>query len=155
MDIRKIKQLIQLLEETDVGELEVHEGEESVRISRMGHHAAASVQPMVMQTHPITQPQVVSPEAMPSEGLSKTQPTLPTGHQVKAPMVGTVYFSPSPEAAPFITIGQRVEIGTPLCIIEAMKMFNEIEADKAGIVKCALVENGQPVEFGQPLFIIE
>lgn len=154
MDIRKIKQLIQLLEETDVAEIEVREGEESVRISRMSHRNPG--QSPVFQTQMVPQPMMNVPSA--AHGIPTTQaPQQETllGHQVTAPMVGTVYFSPSPEAPPFVTVGQRVEVGATICIIEAMKMFNEIESDKAGIVKQILVQNGQPVEFGQPLFIIE
>lgn len=149
MDIRKIKKLIELLEESGIAEIEIKEGEESVRISR---HAAAA--PVVMQPVP-------APRQDNATVISVTQeteapaPKVPTGHVVKSPMVGTFYRAPSPGAKPFTEVGQRVEVGDTLCIIEAMKMLNQIEADKAGVVAAILVENGQPVEYGQPLFIIE
>lgn len=151
MDIRKLKQLIQMLEETDVTEIEIHEGEESVRISRLNH--GVMTQPMLMpqfQTH-----HQAAPAATSAENHTKAAAPAISGHQVTAPMVGTLYFSPSPESPPFVTVGQRVEVGTTICIIEAMKMFNEIESDKAGVIKQILVENGTPVEYGQPLFVIE
>jgi len=147
MDIRKIKKLIQLLEESGVAEIEIREGEEHVRISRFGVQAPAPA-PGTGQAPPAQQPQAEPEEAAPEE-------ELPPGHVVTAPMVGTFYRAPSPSAKPFVDVGQSVAEGDTLCIIEAMKMLNQIEADKAGVVKAILVENGQPVEYGQPLFIID
>ena len=146
MDIRKIKKLIELIESTDVAEIEIKEGEESLRISRMT--AVSSVSAPVP-----TAGAVVSAESAKGEAEPETS-QLPAGHQVCAPMVGTLYRAPSPGAKPFVEEGQRVEEGDVLCIIEAMKMLNQIEADAAGTVRAILGENGQPVEFGQPLFII-
>ena len=158
MDIRKIKKLIELLEETSITEIEIKEGEEMVRLSRQQNHSgsfspihhyspAASV---VNQTHhAVTQQTTV-------EAIEHHTPaTTKNGHQVLSPMVGTLYTSPSPDAPPFVTVGQRVKVGDTLCIIEAMKMFNEIEADRAGTLVEMLVNNGEPVEYDQPLFIIE
>ncbi|WP_440997628.1 acetyl-CoA carboxylase biotin carboxyl carrier protein [Arhodomonas sp. SL1] len=153
MDIRKIKRLIELLEESGINEIEICEGEESVRISR-GREAQAA---------PPVQYQVPAPEPAPapapaSSGDSGTQPETPaepSGYTVRSPMVGTFYRSSSPGAPSFVEEGQQVEVGDTLCIIEAMKMLNQIEADRAGLVRSILVENGQPVEFDQPLFVIE
>ncbi|SJN58486.1 acetyl-CoA carboxylase biotin carboxyl carrier protein [Vibrio ruber] len=153
MDIRKIKKLIELVEESGIAELEISEGEESVRISR---HSAppAPVQYAQYAPAPVAAP---APAAAPvAEAASApAEAPQPTGHQVLSPMVGTFYSSPSPESAPFVKVGQKVAVGEPLCIVEAMKMMNQIESDKAGVVKAILVENGQPVEFDQPLVIIE
>ena len=151
MDIRKVKKLIDLLEESGINEIEIHEGEESVRITR----AASGPQgyfapPMPMPAAPTTAAPVATTMS-PAETVAKESP----GHRVTAPMVGTFYLAPSPGARPFVEVGSTVEVGDTLCIIEAMKMLNPIEADKAGIVREALVENGHPVEYGQPLFIIE
>jgi len=149
MDIRKIKKLIELLEESDIAELEIHEGEESVRISRQGSTAPAPViatAPAAIATAPA--PVAATPEA-------EEEPAAITGHTVNAPMVGTFYRAPSPGAAPFVEEGQTVKVGDTLCIIEAMKLLNQIEADKAGVIKAILVENGEPVEYGEPMFIIE
>ena len=152
MDIRKVKKLIELLEESGVAEIEIHEGEESVRISRMTP---------AMQTAPVLQavaPQVVAtPPASGSSRMTAEQASetvLPEGHAVTSPMVGTFYESPSPGAKPFVDVGQTVKTGDTLCIIEAMKMLNQIEADVDGKVTSRLVENGQPVEYGQSLFVI-
>ena len=139
MDLRKLKKLIDLVQESGIGELEITEGEERVRISRAGTGA-----PMVMATHP-QMAMMAAPEA----------PPAPAGHTLKSPMVGTFYRSPSPGAPSFVEVGQAVTKGQTLCIIEAMKLLNEIESDAAGTVKAILVENGQPVEYGQPLFVIE
>ncbi|MBN1239551.1 MAG: acetyl-CoA carboxylase biotin carboxyl carrier protein [Gammaproteobacteria bacterium] len=150
MDIRKVKKLIELLEESGISEIEISEGEESVRISRYpapGLMAYAPPQQLAPQA-PAPAPQAESAPAAPPE-----EP--PKGHQVTAPMVGTFYSGPSPGAKAFVEIGTRVEPGDTLCIIEAMKMMNQIEADVAGRIVSVLVENGDPVEFGQPLFIIE
>lgn len=149
MDIRKIKKLIDLLEESGVNEIEIHEGEESVRISR------AAPAPQGYFAPPMQAP---TPTAAPVAGADTTDVAVATeapGHKVTSPMVGTFYRAPSPGARPFVEIGSAVEIGDTLCIIEAMKMLNPIEADKAGTIRDALVENGDPVEYGQPLFIIE
>ncbi len=155
MDIRKVKKLIELLEESQVAEIEIHEGEESVRISRT---TPAQQAPVVMQAAPMAP--VAIPAAPPAAALAGTgapEPvaeSAPEGHQVTSPMVGTFYEAPSPGAKSFVEVGQQVSIGETLCIIEAMKMLNQIEADKAGTVAAKLVENGQPVEFGQSLFVI-
>ena len=144
MDLRKLKKLIDLVQESGIGELEITEGEEKVRISRSG-----TGQPYVMAAPGAMQ--AVSMDAAPAPVV----PPEPTGHTLKSPMVGTFYRSPSPGAPPFIEVGQSVAKGQTLCIIEAMKLLNEIESDAAGVVKAILVESGQPVEYGQPLFLIE
>lgn len=149
MDIRKIKKLIELLEETGISEIEIKEGEESLRLSRYN-------QPM--EAAPATR-YIHAPQAATSSPVVAPQDSKPTetssGHKVRSPMVGTMYTSPSPDAPAFVTIGQSVKIGDTLCIIEAMKMFNEIEADRAGTITASLVANGEPVEYDQPLFTIE
>lgn len=149
MDIRKIRKLIELLEETGISEIEIKEGEESLRLSRHSYMSEPPAQKYVPQTH-IQHHSVATPaaESKPAEAIS-------TGHKVRSPMVGTMYTSPSPDTPAFVTPGQTVKIGDTLCIIEAMKMFNEIEADKAGVITAVLVTNGDPVEYDQPLFIIE
>ena len=152
MDIRKIKKLIELVEESGIAELEITEGEESVRIHRGGSAAAA---PM---NHSIPAPAAmpVAPAPAPvAETAPAAEPAVPTGHVVKSPMVGTFYRASSPTAKPFAEVGQKVSVGDTLCIVEAMKMMNQIEADKAGVVKEILVENQDAIEFDQPLFIIE
>lgn len=150
MDIRKIKKLIELIDETGVAEIEIHEGEESVRISRVG----VPVQPATIMHAPAA-PMPAAAPITPTPASDQPAEPAASGHKVTSPMVGTVYFAPSPDAGPFVKIGQRVDVGDTLCLIEAMKMFNEIEADKSGVVKAALVDDGQPVEFGQALFVIE
>ena len=147
MDIRKIKKLIDLIDETGVSEIEIKEGEESVRISRQFAPHPAAMTP-VMPVAPM-------PTATKPEEAEKPKPVAATGHTLKSPMVGTIYLSPSPGAKPFVEVGQHIEAGTVICLIEAMKMYNQIEADKAGVVSARLIENGQPVEYDQPLFIIE
>jgi acetyl-CoA carboxylase biotin carboxyl carrier protein len=147
MDLRKLKKLIDLVQESGIGELEITEGEEKVRISRTG-----TGQPYVMAASGAMQP--VSMEAAAVPAPAPAAPAEPTGHNLKSPMVGTFYRSPSPGAPPFIEVGQSVAKGQTLCIIEAMKLLNEIESDAAGVVKAILVESGQPVEYGQPLFLI-
>ena len=142
MDLRKLKTLIELVESSGIAELEISEGEERVRITR----SLATV-PQQHTVAPAPQ-QVVTTPAEPAKA------TEPEGHVVKSPMVGSFYRCPSPGAKSFVEIGQVVNVGDTLCIIEAMKLLNEIEADQAGVIKAVLVENGQPVEFGQPLFII-
>jgi acetyl-CoA carboxylase biotin carboxyl carrier protein len=153
MDIRKVKKLIELLEESQVAEIEIHEGEESVRISRMaqgGAPAAAFYPQPAMMAAPAPAPAAAEAPAP----AAAEEPAVPSGHNVTSPMVGTFYEAPSPGAKPFVEMGQQVNVGDTLCIIEAMKMLNQIEADKAGKVSARLVENGQPVEFGQSLFVI-
>jgi acetyl-CoA carboxylase biotin carboxyl carrier protein len=152
MDLRKLKKLIDLVEESGIAELEITEGEEKVRISR----STSSMQSQVTPTPP---PQQAVPAAV---SQSSTGPAaaaaaevLPEGHVVKSPMVGTFYRSSTPGSNPFVEVGQTVKEGETLCIIEAMKLLNEIESDKSGVVKAILVENGQPVEYGEPLFVIE
>jgi acetyl-CoA carboxylase biotin carboxyl carrier protein len=152
MDIRKIKKLIELLEESDLAEIEVQEGEESVRISRHGKavQTVMGAQPMVAAAPAVQAPPVASADAG-----AATPPPAPKGHTITAPIVGSFYRSPAPGSPPFVEVGQRVNVGDTLCIIEAMKMLNQIESDKAGVVTAILVENGQPVEYGQPLFTVE
>ena len=148
MDIRKIKKLIELLEESGIAELEIKEGEDSVRISRQ---MTSYAQPMQAAMPMVPQPQTMSaPAAAPVEIAEPER-----GHQVKSPMVGTFYNKASPTSAPFVTQGQQVNAGDTLCIIEAMKMMNQIEADKSGKISAILVEDGSPVEFDQVLFVIE
>ncbi|HWP01603.1 MAG TPA: acetyl-CoA carboxylase biotin carboxyl carrier protein [Methylococcus sp.] len=149
MDIRKIKKLIDIVEESSIAEIEIHEGEESVRISRYSSVAGATAAATTMM--PLAAPQhATRPEEPTPQALEVSK-----GHEVRSPMVGTFYRSPSPGAKPFVEIGQRVEVGDTLCIIEAMKILNQIEADMAGVIAKILVENGQPVEYNQPLFVIE
>ena len=151
MDIRKIKKLIELLEESDVEELEIQEGDDSVRISRRREQVSVSYAPQPMQA---PQPQAAAPAPAATESSAPAEPEAPKGHAVKSPMVGTFYRAPSPNAASFVEVGQTVKAGDVICIVEAMKMMNQIEADKSGTVSEILVENGQPVEFDQPLVII-
>lgn len=152
MDIRKIKKLIELVEESGIAELEISEGEESVRISRNGTAAPAPVH-YAAAPAPVAAP---APAAAPAAAPEAATPAAaPTGHQVLSPMVGTFYRSPSPDSKAFVEVGQSVNAGDTLCIVEAMKMMNQIEADKSGVVTAILVEDGQPVEFDQPLVVIE
>jgi len=149
MDLRKLKTLIELVESSGIAELEISEGEERVRITR----TAASAQqtyaaPAPQQPVIVSAPQAATPAAEPAK------PAAAEGHVVKSPMVGTFYRSASPGSKPFVDVGQSVNTGDTLCIIEAMKLLNEIDSDQSGVVKAILVENGQPVEFGQPLFVI-
>lgn len=148
MDIRKVKKLIELLEESNINEIEIKEGEESVRISRGSSVVAAPVAAPVVAPAPVA----AAPAAAPVEAAPEAPQT--TGHVVKSPMVGTFYRSPSPSSPVFIEVGQTVKAGDVICIVEAMKMMNQIEADKAGVVEAILVEDGQPVEFDQPLVTI-
>lgn len=150
MDIRTIRKLIELIDETGVSEIEIKEGESTVRISRQAAHtvvttAAVNPAPVVTQT-----PTPAPVEQQPTPKANGKEP-----HSVTSPMVGTFYVASSPGAAPFVSPGQAVKAGDILCIVEAMKMFNQIEADRSGTITARLVENGQPVEFGQPLFLIE
>lgn len=146
MDLRKLKTLIELVESSGIAELEISEGEERVRIVRSG----AAVQHVYTAPQHMTTlaPQLADAPAEPAE------PATTDGHAVKSPMVGSFYRSPSPGAKPFVEVGQSVSVGDTLCIIEAMKLLNEIEADQSGVISAILVESGQPVEYGQPLFII-
>ena len=163
MDIRKIKKLIELLEESGVSEIEIREGEESVRIARSGPadaHAPAGKAQVVAHSASVppaaTSPSQRSASARAAEPPPPAAPTANAGeHMVTAPMVGTYYSAPAPGAKQFVEIGDEVQVGQVLCTIEAMKMMNQIEADVAGRIRAALVKNGDPVEFGQPLFIIE
>jgi acetyl-CoA carboxylase biotin carboxyl carrier protein len=149
MDLRKLKKLIDLVQESGIGEIEITEGEEKVRISRQ-----LAAQPMMMAT-PQMQPMAMPGAPAAPAAAPAAAPPEPKGHALKSPMVGTFYRAPSPGAPPFVEIGQSVSKGQTLCIIEAMKLLNEIESDVSGTVKAILVENGQPVEYGQPLFLIE
>lgn len=150
MDIRKIKKLIELVEESSISELKISEGEESICITRA---TAPIVQPAFVQPtmtqHTITQQPILESQPM----IAK--PEVATGHTITSPMVGSFYRTPSPDSKPFVEVGQQINKGDVLCIIEAMKMMNQIESDKTGVIKAILVENGQAVEFDQPLFIIE
>lgn len=149
MDLRKLKTLIELVESSGIAELEISEGEERVRITRS--LAAAPPQVYAMPQQHVVAPALQPAAAVPAEPAKAAEPE---GHVVKSPMVGSFYRCPSPGAKFFVEVGQSVSVGDTLCIIEAMKLLNEIEADQAGIIKAILVENGQPVEFGQPLFVI-
>jgi len=150
MDLRKLKKLIDLVEESGISELELTEGEEKVRISRQPASGQVQYAPAYMQ-----QPMMhMAPPAAPAVAAVEAAAPVVDGHVVKSPMVGTFYRSSSPEAKPFVEVGSSVTAGETLCIIEAMKLLNEIEADKSGVIKAILVENGHPVEYGEPLFII-
>lgn len=156
MDIRKIKKLIELVEESGISELEISEGEESVRISRTTANAGFPVMQQAYAAPMMQQPALsnaVAPAATPA--MEAPAAAEISGHIVRSPMVGTFYRTPSPDAKAFIEVGQKVNVGDTLCIVEAMKMMNQFEADKAGTVKAILVESGQPVEFDEPLVVIE
>jgi len=158
MDIRKVKKLIELLEESGIAEIEIHEGEESVRISRDSPSAPATVVSAAMPMAVPAAPAPISAPAAPVPNDSQSDSAGErkySGHVVESPMVGTFYAASSPGSKPFVTVGSSVSVGDTLCIVEAMKMLNQIEADKAGTIKEILAENAQPVEFGQPLFVIE
>jgi acetyl-CoA carboxylase biotin carboxyl carrier protein len=158
MDIRKVKKLIELLEESNIDEIEIKEGEESVRISRNGAQSAAIPQYLPQYAPPPPPPAVAAPPAVavPAAAAEPAPPAAaaPEGHVVRSPMVGTFYSSPSPSSPVFVEVGQAVKMGDVICIVEAMKMMNQIEADKSGTIEAILVENGEPVEFDQPLFSI-
>ena len=151
MDLRKLKKLIDLVEESGIAELEVTEGEERVRITRVNQNIPAYAQAMQYHMPPAAPVAASAPVAVAVAAEVETQPE---GFVAKSPMVGTFYRASSPEAKNFVEVGQQVNVGDTLCIIEAMKLLNEIEADKAGVIKAILVENGRPVEYGEPLFII-
>lgn len=146
MDLRKLKTLIDLVADSGIAELEITEGEGKVRIVKFSQ----AMQPVAYAPEHVAAP-AAGAAPVPA---APAEPPAPVGHTVKAPMVGTFYRSPNPGASPFVEVGQTVKEGEPLCIIEAMKLLNEIEADKAGVIKEILVENGEPVEYGQPLFVI-
>ncbi len=161
MDLRKIKKLIDLLEESNLSEIEIKEGEESVRLARMpkGSYPQMAPAPMqMMQAAPAHDAPRAAPAAsaatISAEAVGKSTKEMPEGHTVRSPMVGTYYASPSPDKPAFVQIGQQVKAGETLGIIEAMKMFNPIEADVSGTVRAILVENGQPIEFDEPMFVI-
>lgn len=153
MDIRKVKKLIELLESSDIAEIEIKEGEEAVRISRVSKHAPA---PIHTYAAPMAAPAPVA--AAPAAASAASAPEVDSkkfsGNIIKSPMVGTFYRSPSPSSPKFVEIGQHVKVGDVICIVEAMKMMNQIEADHAGVVEAILVEDGEPVEFDQPLVTI-
>lgn len=158
MDIRKVKKLIELLEESGIAEIEIHEGEESVRISRYAPGAQGAIQMAVPAPAPAQLPATApidAPAAAPAESKAAPEDAVPDGHAVESPMVGTFYRAASPGASAFVEIGQKVSAGDTLCIIEAMKMLNQIEADTSGTIAAILVENAEPVEYGQALFIIK
>ena len=153
MDIRKVKKLIELLEESQLSEIEISEGEESIRLSRGSSVAPVYAAPPAA---PIAAPQpAAAPQAVASDAPAPAAEAQVSGHKVTSPMVGTYYGSASPDAAPFVTVGAEVSVGETLCIIEAMKIFNQIEADKSGTIKKILKNSGDPVEYGETLFIIE
>jgi acetyl-CoA carboxylase biotin carboxyl carrier protein len=152
VDIRKVKKLIELLEESGISELEIKEGEESVRISR---HSPATSTPFSLHMQNAAPAMAAAPAIAHEEKAPKSADNLPAGHRIESPMVGTYYEAAAPGAGPFVQIGQRVKVGDTLCIIEAMKILNQIESDVAGEVKAILAKNGDPIEYGQALFIIE
>ncbi len=155
MDIRKVRALIELVQESGVAELEIKEGEEAVRISRypQGGVSVSGQMPQLPMMHMMPS-QGPAPAEPPKSDAPPAAPAKPSGHIVRSPMVGTFYRAPSPDAKPFVDIGQRIQADQTVCIIEAMKMLNQIEAEFAGVVAEVLVENGQPVEYDQPLFVI-
>lgn len=159
MDIRKIRKLIELLEETGISEIEIKEGEESLRLSRYSnnHVEAQQIRYVAAPAHH-SEAQTHASAPVAAGSLSESKPAaaaISAGHRVRSPMVGTMYTSPSPESPVFVTVGQSVKVGDVLCIVEAMKMFNEIESDRAGKIAEILVANGEPVEYDQALFVIE
>jgi len=149
MDIRKIKKLIEIIEASDIAELEIHEGEDSVRINRYSS-APQPVVASVTAPSPLADPRIEMPPV-----VKEDEAEVFSGHVIHSPMVGTFYLGPSPGSKNFVSVGQQVSVGDTLCIIEAMKILNQIESDKAGVVANVLVENAQPVEYNQPLFVIE
>ncbi|AGA89055.1 acetyl-CoA carboxylase, biotin carboxyl carrier protein [Thioflavicoccus mobilis 8321] len=153
MDIRKVKKLIELIEQSDVAEIEIHEGEESVRISRHGTNPVPYLMPQSLAAQPSAVPVPESPA--PAEAAPAQSDAQPEDNLVRSPMVGTFYRASSPGSPPFVDEGDRVKVGDTLCIIEAMKILNQIESEKTGTIRRILVENGQPVEYNQILFVIE
>lgn len=157
MDLRKIKKLIDLLEESNLAEIEIKEGEESVRLARVpsGSYAAAPAPaPVAHHAEVPRAPAPSAPASLSADAVGKSTKDIPDGHTVRSPMVGTYYESPAPDKPAFVKVGQQVKAGETLGIIEAMKMFNPIEADVSGTVRAILVENGQPIEFDEPMFVI-
>jgi len=154
MDLRKLKKLIDLVQDSGIAELEITEAEEKVRITRTptGQPGQMMYAPQMLPAHMYAQ--AMAPAAAPAMVAETAEPAQPEGHVVKSPMVGTFYRSPSPGSKPFVEVGQSVKAGETLCIIEAMKLMNEIEADVGGVIKAVLIETGQPVEYGEPLFVI-
>jgi len=152
MDIRKVKKLIDLLDTSNVDEIEIHEGEESVRISR--HRPAPMPMAPPVAALAIPAQAAVGPVPADTPDADADGDQIPAGHIITSPMVGTFYQAPSPGGKPFVEVGQRVQVSDTVCIIEAMKILNQIEADHAGVIRAILAENGQPVEYGQPLFVI-
>lgn len=155
MDIRKIKKLIELLNETGISEIEIKEGEESLRLTRNLSPSAPQISEHVITAPPVHHHAVSAPVSASAAAEPAKTSSVSDGHPVRSPMVGTFYTASSPESAPFAAIGQSVSAGDTLCIIEAMKMFNEIEADRTGVIKAILFKNGDPVEYDDVLFIIE
>ena len=159
MDIRKVKKLIELLQESGVAEIEIKEGEESVRISRGVVAPVTSVTPVIPSARVVAatvpEPAAAQPPTPVESTARDSESRINGGHVVAAPMVGTFYDAPSPDSDPFVRVGQAVSEGDPLCIIEAMKILNPIEADRAGTITAVLVDNGHPVEYEQPLFVID
>lgn len=154
MDIlEEVQKLIKLLQKSGIGEIEIHEGDKSVRVSRYPN--STPVSPAPQQVFATAVPAAAAPLTPTTPAAPETKPAVAEGHVVKSPMVGTVYLAPAPGERPFVEIGQTVNVGDTICVIEAMKMFNQIEADKAGTISARLVDNGNPIEFDQPLFIIE
>ncbi|TFH88115.1 acetyl-CoA carboxylase biotin carboxyl carrier protein [Billgrantia azerbaijanica] len=152
MDIRKVKKLIELLEESNISEIEIQEGEESVRISR--HPNGVSWPQATMPQPAVAAPAAAAPATAPAAEPEPEAPAAPQGHALTSPMVGTFYRSPAPGSKPFVEVGQSVKKGETVCIVEAMKMMNQIEADRDGVIEAVLAEDGEPVEFDQPLLII-
>lgn len=154
MDIRKVKKLIELLEESNIDEIEIQEGEESVRISRNSGNVVAPMMAAPQYAAPVATAPAPA-QAAPAAPVAETsaEPAI-NGHAVRSPMVGTFYRSPSPSSPAFVEVGQSVKVGDVLCIVEAMKMMNQIECDKAGVIESILIEDGQPIEFDQPLITI-
>ena len=153
MDIRKVKKLIELLDESGIAEIEITEGEESVRISRHSHSITATAAPAHVAPPPAA-PAAPAPAAEPASA-APAAPVEDDGHEIKSPMVGTFYSASSPGASPYVQVGDRVSEGDTVCIIEAMKMMNQIEAEVSGVIKSIRVQNGEPVEYGQTLFVID
>jgi len=152
MDIRKIKKLIELLEHSSLSEMEIHEGKESVRLSR--HSQAPIMEPVAVVTKPAAQSEAPKKAEVAIENVAASATVNDEGNVQRSPMVGTYYSASSPEADPFVKVGQKVKVGETLCVVEAMKMFNQIESEFAGTITKILVENGQPIEFDEPLFVI-
>lgn len=157
MDIRKLKKLIELIDASSIAEIEIHEGEESIRINRYSTTYPPTIiaNPPNLTSVPLLPNSSNSLNPNVSNNANITESAIPAGYILNSPMVGTFYRSPSPGAKPFVELGQRVNVGDTVCIIEAMKMLNQIDADHAGNIKAILIENGQPVEYGQPLFVID